>query len=87
MLVLLLPMPMRTEGTGDTGGKGGGMRMGGGMGEGGKGLERRGRVGEGGVAMFLRVGLLRVLLLVEGVVVADVAAGRAGVMALAWLRC
>ena len=64
------------------------MRMGGGMGGGkGKGLERRGRVGKGGgVAMCLpaRVGLMRAVLLVEGVVMADVAVARAGVV-MAWL--
>lgn len=60
------------------------MRMGGGMGGGkGKGLER---LGEGGVVVCLpaRVGLLRVLLVVEGVVVADIVVARAGVV-MVWL--
>jgi len=63
------------------------MWMGGGRSGGkGKGFERTGLVDEGGVVECLpaRVGLMRVALLVEGVVVADVAVARAGVV-MAWL--
>lgn len=54
----------------------------GGMEERGNGLDRRAWMGEDGVEMCLRVGLLRMLLLVEGVIMADIVVIRAGAMAL-----